>query len=150
MKRQGGFSYMEMIVAMGVILVAMAIAFNFVIKFSSAVNTENNTQGGTWSINSDTFDDYDVMAVFKDGNSTNLVAFEVSGSFFSGDWTTPFTDPPFDLPGMSTSKDVSHISFYVREGGGPPVGVPEPGVFGLMALALGVSIVVPRIRRRRA
>jgi type II secretory pathway pseudopilin PulG len=43
MKNEKGFSYMEMIVAMGIILVAMAVAFNFVIKFSSAVNTENTT-----------------------------------------------------------------------------------------------------------
>ena len=38
-----GFSYMEMLVAMGIILIAMAVAFNFVIKFSSAVSTESTT-----------------------------------------------------------------------------------------------------------
>ena len=38
-----GFSYMEMIVAMGIILIAAAVAFNVVVKFSSAMSTETTT-----------------------------------------------------------------------------------------------------------
>ena len=41
--REGGFSFVEMIVAMGIVLIAMAVAFNFVVKFSSAVSTERTT-----------------------------------------------------------------------------------------------------------
>ncbi|MBA4758345.1 PEP-CTERM sorting domain-containing protein [Sphingosinicella sp.] len=103
---------------------------------------------GTWTINGVDFAAYDYMIVFKSGNSTHLTGFLFNEEFSSGGWSTPFTDPPFDLPGASTSKDVSHYSIVKRYNPEtpPPVDVPEPamlGLFGLGLMGLGMA------RRRR-
>lgn len=78
----------------------------------------------------------DIMFVFKDGNDTNLVGYLVP--MLSGNYSTPFTNPPFTFRGAPNGKDVSHISVYYREGGGgtPPQQIPEPGVLLLMGAGL--------------
>lgn len=89
---------------------------------------------------------YDFMFVFKDGGSTNLVAYLLPAS--SGTYSTPFVNPPFSASG-SGSRDISHISIYYRtgDGGGDDDVIPEPGVLFLMGaglLGLGMA------RRRKS
>jgi hypothetical protein len=77
-----------------------------------------------------------LMFVFKDGADTNLVAYLLSIPAGSGTYSTPFTQPPFDLPGNSISHQISHISVYYTEGGGSGTGVPEPATVALLGLGL--------------
>lgn len=104
---------------------------------------------GSFNIAGVDFDAYDYIIVFKSGKGTHLTAFLFNEEFASGNWTTPFTDPPFDLPGKSTTHDVSHYSIVKRynpKPEEPPVGVPEPAMLGLFGLGLmGVGMA----RRRR-
>jgi len=117
---------------------------------------ESNGQGqidasassGSWTIAGVDFAAYDYLIVFKNGNGTHLTAFTFNEEFSSGNWSTPFTDPPFNLPGGSTSHAVSHYSIVKRYNPEtpPPVDVPEPamlGLFGLGLMGLGMA------RRRR-
>jgi len=109
---------------------------------SSLFDFSGDSTSGTYAfVGSNTYSN--LMFVFKDGADTNLVAYLLSQPAGSGTYSTPFTEPPFDLSGNSLMHQISHISVYytVGEGGGGTGEVPEPataallglGVFGLAA-----------------
>lgn len=104
----------------------------------------NNLSAGTWAISNPDFDAFDYMIVFKSGQGTNLIGFLFNGDYAAGNWTTPFTNPPFNLPGNSDSKDVSHYTIVQRPD--KPTDMPEPGMLGLLGIGLAGYGVV----RRRA
>ncbi|HET9463107.1 MAG TPA: PEP-CTERM sorting domain-containing protein [Thiobacillus sp.] len=81
----------------------------------------------------------DIMLLFKDGAGTNLVGYLVTR--LAGDYSTPFTSPPFPLTGQATVKDVGHLSVYYRE----VQQIPEPGVL----LLVGAGLLGLGLARRR-
>jgi hypothetical protein len=127
--------------------------FGFTDWQSNAQDQINVTaQTGSWSIANVDFAANDYIIVFKDGAGTNLTAFSFNELISSGTWRTPFTDPPFNLPGMSTSADVSHYTIAFRSNpddpGTNPDAIPEPMTLALFGLGLaGLGAVA---RRRRA
>ena len=90
---------------------------------------------------------FDYLMVFKDGEGTHLTAFLFNEEFSSGGWDTPFTDPPFDLPGNSTVHDVSHYSIVFREAPDGTNQIPEPATLLLFGFGLA-GLAVARRRRR--
>lgn len=107
-------------------------------------------QSGTWQINNVDFANKDYMITFKDGRGTHLVSFLFDESVASGGWDTPFTAPPFTLPGNSTSADVSHFAIFERDtlNGGTP-GIPLPQTLGLLGAGL-IGLGWAARRKRRA
>jgi PEP-CTERM motif len=118
---------------------------NAQMQMEGAGNVGNS---GTWAIANVDFAAFDYMIVFKDGANTNLVAFLFNELFASGVWSTPFTDPPFSLPGNSTAAGNSHLTIVRREGGGGgEEQVSEPSVLALLGLSL---LMLGFVRRRKA
>lgn len=95
-----------------------------------------------------------LMLVFKDGNDTNLVGYLLNVASPSGSYATPFTNPPFNLSGNATSKDISHISVYFQSGdtGVPPTGnAPEPGTIAMLGLGLlSMGFISRRTKKKQS
>ena len=93
-----------------------------------------------------------VMLIFKSGEGTSLVGYQLQKGVTSGTWDSPFEKPLFNF---KNSKDVSHISVYFTEGGstgstgGNSAAVPEPTTMAGMALA-GAGLTAYRRRRSAA
>jgi len=113
---------------------------------NSQTQIDSNASSGSWTINGVDFAAYDYIIVFKSGQGTNLTAFLFNEEFASGNWSTPFTDPPFDFPGAATKRDVSHYTIAKRYNP-TTTEVPEPAMIGLRGLGrVGLSVA----RRRKA
>ena len=111
-------------------------------EYSSYFDFTGGVQSGTFTYLGG-LGDGDVMFVFKDGGSTNLVAYLIDLAAMSagaeGAYSSPFVIPPFDFTG-SPPRDISHISVYYRMGF--DFDIPEPGALGLLGLGLlGFALV---------
>ncbi|WP_026278930.1 PEP-CTERM sorting domain-containing protein [Thioalkalivibrio sp. ARh3] len=104
---------------------------------------DGNRHSGQWSLDSG-WDYGDLLLVFSHGQGTNLVGFLMTGT--SGEYRSPFTQPPFDYPGVAT-RNISQISVYFRPSRDGTI--PEPTTVMLMAAGLGLLGLILRHHRRR-
>jgi hypothetical protein len=102
-------------------------------------------QSGTWNISSvinNTLNE--AMLVFKSGEGTKLVGYQIQDGVTSGTWNSPFLKSVFGFNGGSV-KDVSHISVYYRpKATEARVTVPEPASILGLGLVVGSLAIVPR------
>ncbi|WP_019624657.1 PEP-CTERM sorting domain-containing protein [Thioalkalivibrio thiocyanoxidans] len=111
---------------------------------SSLASFDGNRHRGQWTL--DTEWDYgDLLFVFRHRTGTNLVGFLMTG--MSGEYTSPFTKPPFSFPGAAT-RNISHISVYYRPS--ETRTVPEPQTMLLLGAGLGLlAFMLRRGKRQR-
>ena len=77
---------------------------------SAYFNFTGGNQSGTYSYVGPASGLDKIMFIFKDGADTNLVGYLVGMT--SGNYASPFTEPPFDFQVATTTKNISHISVY--------------------------------------
>ncbi len=115
---------------------------------NSGYDGTSGGQSGSWDISNviqNTWDD--VMLVFKSGQGTQLVGYQLNDGVSSGTWDSPFEKAAFNFNGKNT-KDVSHISVYYREEETPKRSIPEPtSMLGL--LGFGVFGTVSTLKRKQ-
>ena len=134
--------------------------FNDWVQAASYGGTNWVGDSGTWDIASLVQSTWkQAMLIFKGGNGTTIVGYHINlaGNYTSGNWTTPFVNPPFvDMNASSGQQATSHISVYFSETSNTPPcpvepcnpPVPEPSGMGLLAVAGGVVAFSARRRRR--
>jgi hypothetical protein len=92
-----------------------------------------------------------LMLVFKSGDNTNLVGYLLNVASPNGNYASPFSNPPFNVP---DTKNISHISVYYRvaDPGLPPSGnVPEPATIAMLGLGLlSMGFVSRRSKKKHA
>lgn len=109
------------------------------------ISKDDSVKGtsGTWSLMPSDWSAYNqIMLIFKSGQGTTLVGYNVEQGTLNGTWKSPFSAPMFDL---KNTRDVSHITFYGRNF--DTVTVPEPSLLMLLLLGLG-AIALSRLRAR--
>ncbi|KST68062.1 hypothetical protein BC008_33190 [Mastigocoleus testarum BC008] len=117
---------------------------------NSGYKGTSDGQSGSWDISNvikSTWDD--VMLVFKSGQGTQLVGYQLNDAVSSGTWESPFEKAAFNFKGKNT-KDVSHISVYYREEQETPKkrSIPEPtSMLGL--LGFGVFGTVSTLKHKQ-
>lgn len=105
-------------------------------------------QSGSWDISKAIEDNWgDIMLVFKSGQGTTLVGYQLADGVESGTWDSPYEKAAFNFNGGNI-KDVSHISVYYREGKKPVKRkVPEPtSILGLVGIS---AVVGSSLKRKR-
>ena len=105
-------------------------------------------QSGSWDISKAIEDNWgDIMLVFKSGQGTTLVGYQLADGVESGTWKSPYEKAALDFNGGNI-KDVSHISVYYREGKKQVKRkVPEPSsILGLVAVS---GLVGSSLKRKR-
>ncbi|MBM0743891.1 PEP-CTERM sorting domain-containing protein [Phormidium sp. CLA17] len=115
---------------------------------TAGYNGTESGQKGLWNIAQTLQPTWqNVMLVFKSGEGTSLVGYQLEKGVTSGTWTSPFENLLFS--NINKTKDVSHISVYFTEGvsAGNSAAAPEPSTMAGLAIAgAGLSAY----RRRRA